>query len=467
MGRSWFAALAVALIAFAGCGWTQYAGNAGRTGYAPLESGLTTANAGQAIVKWRGTRSSGAPVVANGFIYGAQEAELHAWNITSSASCSGALSACPPTWWSHTADFASSAPVLVGDTVFVAMAGTSSWHLYAFDAAGRGDCTSSPAQGCLPKWVGIWGSRSNAASAAVPFLAAADGRVFVQTLDLETRFSDVTAFDASGTTNCAGSPRTCSPLFHTTPFVEDVPLQPTVAGGRLFVPTNTSIGVFDAQGIANCTAGACAPVFLLSSSPTGEVAVADGQAFATSNRLLLAFDATGQTNCSGTLPLCQPLWRADLTAPTNHDAPIIAGNRVFANSIGSAGVGVGVIEAFDRVAGPSCGGFPLTCPRLFSTHVGATFDRAHAVANANLLMVASGTLPNPGPFAVPLQFKLTFFDLTGTAGCSGAPKTCQPLGSLDLGSDSTGTEQVGRPALGAGLVVVPHLFDSPIVVGLP
>ena len=464
MGRSRFAVLAVAFVALSSCGWTQYAGNAGRTGYAPLETSLTTANPGQAIVKWTGTRFSGAPVIANGFIYGAQDSELHVWRASPSASCSGSPRMCPPTWLSHTADFASSSPVVVGDTVYIAAAGTSVWHLYAFDALGRGDCTSSPPQGCLPKWVGSFGSRNSGSPAVPALLAAADGRVFAQTTNLDTHLSEVTAFDAAGTTNCAGSPLSCSPLFHTTAFVSPRSGSPTVDGGRLYIPTATAIGVFDAHGVAGCTAGTCSFIFLLGISPAGEVSVADGQAFTTSGSQLFAFDATGRDNCTGTQPFCQPLWRADLLAPTNGDAPIIAGNRVFANSTGSAGVGA--IEAFDRTAGADCIGFPLSCPRRFSTRTGATFDRAHASANANLLVVASGTLSNPSNPA-PLQFEISFFDLTGSTSCSGAPKVCAPVATRPLDTDPTGAEQVGRPALGAGLVVVPHLFAPPLVVGLP
>ena len=465
MGRSRFFVLAVALTVFAsGCGWTQYAGNAGRTGYAPFEKTLTTANANQAIVKWTGTRYSGATIVANDFVYGAQDAEIHAWNLKDTASCTGAPPTCSPTWKSHTADFASSSPVVVGDTVYIAAAGTSVWHLYAFDALGRGDCTSSPPQGCLPKWVGSFGARSSGSPAVPPLLAAADGRVFVQSTNLDTHFSEVTAFDATGTTNCAGSPLTCLPLFHTTAFVSPRSGSPTVDGGRLYIPTGTAIGVFDAHGVAGCTAGTCSFIFSLGISPAGEVSVADGQAFTTSGSQLFAFDATGRNNCTGTQPFCQPLWRADLLAPTNGDAPIIAGNRVFANSIGSAGVGA--IEAFDRTPGADCTGFPLSCPRRFSTRVGATFDRAHVSANANLLVVASGTLPNPS-FPVPLQFRLSFFDLTGSASCSGSPNVCTPVATRALDTDPTGAEQVGRPALGVGLVVVPHLFAPPLVVGLP
>lgn len=464
MGRSRFVFLAVALaLIVASCGWTQYAGNASRTGYAPFESGLTTANAGQAVVKWRGNQFSGQPVIANGMIYGAGSGELKAWSALTNPSCTGAPLTCPPMWSAHTSDFAASSPAVAGNTVFIATASTTAWHLYAFDALGHADCTTYPVSGCLPIWIGTWGSRSGAA--VEPLVAVSDGRVFVQTRDLDTQFSDVTTFDATGTTNCAGSPLTCSPLFRTTAFASSGWRSPTVDGGRLYIPTVTSIGVFDATGATNCVSGTCAALFILSVSPSGEVAVANGVAFTTSADRLLAFDATGHTGCSGGPPqTCQPLWGGDLVAPTNGDAPIVAGNRVYANS--RSGTNSGAIEAFDRLPGPSCAGSPLSCPRLFLTRTNATFDDAHASASANLLVVASRTLPNP-PLQQTLNFELSFFDLNGNIGCAGVPKTCAAIGTVPLGSDPNGTERPGRPALGSGLVVVGYLFAPPLVVGLP
>lgn len=289
--------------------------------------------------------------------------------------------------------------------------------------------------------------------------------MFVQTIELGSFASEVTAFDPTATANCGGTPKICTPLFHASLARGDPNLQPTVASGRVFVSTGTDISVFDAAGLDRCTAGSCAPLFRLNAASAGEVSVANGQAFTTAGTRLLAFDATGRTGCGGSPIVCQPLWRGVLSATTNRDSPIIAGDRVFANSIGSPGVGA--IEAFDRSSGSGCSGSPLTCPRLFKTQTATTFDRSRASASANLLVVASGTLPIPPPFSVPLRFKLTFFDLTGTTGCSESPRTCQPVASLDLDTDATGVEQVGRPALASGLIVVPHLFSPPLVVGLP
>jgi hypothetical protein len=66
-----------------------------------------------------------------------------------------------------------------------------------------------------------------------------------------------------------------------------------------------------------------------------------------------------------------------------------------------------------------------------------------------------------------VSFELSTFDLNGVAGCSGAPKVCTPLSTLPLGSDPNGADQLTRPALGAGVVVVPHQSGAFQVVGLP
>jgi hypothetical protein len=43
------------------------------------------------------------------------------------------------------------------------------------------------------------------------------------------------AFDAAGTTNCSGSPKTCQPLWDTTRASNDTPSPPVVARGAVYV----------------------------------------------------------------------------------------------------------------------------------------------------------------------------------------------------------------------------------------
>jgi hypothetical protein len=449
-------ALAAAVIALAGCGWTQYGGNAAHTGQNPFETALTTANVAQATELWQAQPSAlaGPAVIANNTVYAASDGFLRAWPARP-IGCTGTPPSCAPAWFAFTADGATSTPVVLGDVVYIATAGSSAWHLYAYDALGRGDCSSKPVSGCLPRWSATWGSRSGAA--VPPLVTVGDGRVFVQTANLDTHFSEVTAFDAAGAAGCAGTPRVCAPQFRTMQFVQPVPSPPTVENGRLYVPTATAIAVFDTAGVVACTTGTCNARFWLGSSAAGGVAVADGTAYAIAYDRLSAFNA-GCADGS----FCNPVWNATLSAWGNGDAPIIAGDLVFTNSRSSSGAGA--IEAFDRSAGSSCTGVPLMCPRRFAIATGATFDHAHASASANLLIVTSGTTPSP-PSEV--RYELSFFDLAGSVGCSGVPRSCQALATLPLGSDPSGFDQVTQPALASGLVVVPYLSRSPQVVGLP
>ena len=66
-GRSQIPLIARAL-ALTGCGWTQYAGDSGHTGFARFETALTPANADQTVVTWRGVPRSGPAAIANGFV---------------------------------------------------------------------------------------------------------------------------------------------------------------------------------------------------------------------------------------------------------------------------------------------------------------------------------------------------------------------------------------------------------------
>ena len=266
-----FALLAAALLALGGCGWTQYAGNAGRTGINPLETTLSAQNADRAVVRWQTPPITGDSVVAGGFVFSAGDGMLRAWRLADLGPCSGAPKVCAPTWWSHIPDGATGGPVVLGSSVYVAAAGTSSWRIYAFDTQGRGDCTTVPPSGCLPQWSGSWGSRSGAAFA--PLLVAIAGRVLVQTTEPGTLTTQVAAFDAAGTTNCSGGPPTCAPLFLTVPAPGNPNLAPTADAGRLFVMRGEGIDAYDVAGSSGCSAGTCAPLYRLAAGNPGEVAV--------------------------------------------------------------------------------------------------------------------------------------------------------------------------------------------------
>jgi hypothetical protein len=81
------------------------------------------------------------------------------------------------------------------------------------------------------------------------------------------------AYDAAGTTNCSGTPKTCQPLWTAATFYPQGPSPPTVANGVVYV-----------------SSGECSQQCEITDSA------------------LEAFDAAGTTNCSGVPKTCQPLW---------------------------------------------------------------------------------------------------------------------------------------------------------------
>ena len=111
--------------------------------------------------------------------------------------------------------------------------------------------------------------------------AVANGRVYVGNA----------VYDASGTTNCSGTPRVCDPLWRVA---ADGPF-PVVANGVEF-------------------AGGAKP-------PSGDPL------------RLHAFDATGTSQCTGRTPIvCAPLWTVDPGDPISGSPAIVNGTLYVATS---------------------------------------------------------------------------------------------------------------------------------------
>src|SRR5918994_2080769 len=105
-------------------------------------------------------------------------------------------------WSAHTDASIHSSPAVVDGVVYVA-----SWtdftantnRLYAFDASGTTNCSGSP-KVCTPLWT------ASSGSGAVSSPAVANGVVYVTA-------SLLSAFDAAGTTNCSGTPKSCTTVW--------------------------------------------------------------------------------------------------------------------------------------------------------------------------------------------------------------------------------------------------------------
>jgi outer membrane protein assembly factor BamB len=206
---------------------------------------------------------SGSPTVVNGVVYVGAD-QLYAFDATGSTACSGTPKTCAPLWTAPTGEFGTSSPAVAGGVVYVK---SESGNLDAFDATGTTGCTGTP-KTCTPLWtapVGQFGSSSP---------AVANGVVYVGSFDDDRLY----AFDATGTTGCTGTPKTCAPLW-TAITGGGVESSPAVANGVVYVGSDDGrLYAFDASG---CGATSCGSSWTattgdaVSSSP----AVANGSVY--------------------------------------------------------------------------------------------------------------------------------------------------------------------------------------------
>jgi outer membrane protein assembly factor BamB len=172
---------------------------------------------------------------------------------------------------------------------------------------------------------------------------------------------------------------------------------------------------FDAKGVTNCggTPKQCAPLW--TGQTTGQImgspAVVDGVVYITSDDgMLQAFDAAGQTSCSGTPTVCQPLW-------SSPQETVIRSSPVVANGVVYIGSSHNTIEAFDAAGATGCSGTPKVCQPLWqgpAPGLNGVSDSTPAVANGLVYVGAR-------------DGRLYAFDATGSTGCGGTPKVCQPV----------------------------------------
>jgi hypothetical protein len=451
----------VALLALtAGCDWTQYGGNAARTGANPDDDTLTTANIGSVAYSWRpGSGASEQSAMTDTMLYVAVSGALYA-TPTTGGTCGGSPRSCASAWSAHVAGGAISAPVIDGDRVFVMWDTGTQWTVAGYDALGRGDC-SGPA-GCRPLWTGTFGTAP--ASAFAPKLAVADGKVYASGMGagpVGTTPANLAVFDAAGSTGCTGTPVTCQPLFAYTASTSTY-VYPAVADGRLYAGAvdDSAVLVFDANGQSGCSRGVCSPLFRLRTDGRSPVSVSGGVAYAAVGQRLLAFDAAGATGCTGSPLTCTARWTGTLTgsADGTFDAPLVVAGRVYVGERLPGGSTLGA-EVFDATGTTGCSGSPKVCSQLWlvSAPTGATIRLG---ASKNLLFASTWNV-NPG---VTLEGKLVAYDLAGVQGCTGTPKTCAPLKQWSLGQvDGIGGPTVahGRVAVSAGAFGPVEVFELP------
>jgi hypothetical protein len=243
---------------------------------------------------------------------------------------------------------------------------------------------------------------------------------------------------------------------------------PTVSGGSVFVTTNSGdLEAFDASGITNCSGSpkVCSPLWTAHiSASSAVVTVSGGYAYALgSGNAIVALDATGNAGCSGTPKVCTPLWTYAPTYPVNggDNTVSVSGTTLYAGTwkaLTKTSV-VGSLEAFDGNGVNGCSGAPKVCAPIWTSSDIAPSYNPPVVGNGVVFsspitgpfaaFAANGSSSNPLWTALVSSIPLAIggsvlyaeagntvyaFDVSGQAGC--ARSVCSPLWSATVGSSS-------------------------------
>jgi hypothetical protein len=287
---------------------------------------------------------------------------------------------CEPLWTSTSGGVAHASPVVAGGVVYINAESNDVGNrttLYAFDAAGNTNCSGSRPT-CPPLWSAPLGGSTRSSP------AVANGVVYTGFGPTGTSiFGGLAAYDAGGSNNCSGVPKTCVPLW-TAPMKGFVDSSPAVSNGVAYVANHvgspSALFAFDAAGgSGHCSGSAatktCTALWsgpLPTSDAISSPAVAYGIAWiGTGDGRLYAFDAAGNINCSGTPKVCTPRWSAGPTprGAIGFSSPTIANGVIYIglenDSFEGSLVGTG-LYAFDATGDTNCSGAPKTCTPLWS-----------------------------------------------------------------------------------------------------
>jgi outer membrane protein assembly factor BamB len=430
------AMLAIAGMLLTGCDWTAFRYIVSHTGFNSTESAISMANVSSLAQLYTGSTGGNvfsSPAVAKGVAYvGSQEnnvsGKLYAFDAAGNTNCSGTLKTCRPLWTATTVGQVNSSPAVANGVVYVGSNSGSGGALYAFDAAGNTNCTSTT---CAPLWTYITHAGVDSSPAVV------NGVVYVGS-DNGVLF----AFDAAGNTNCSGTPKTCSPLWTAAVFGGNpVFSSPAVANGKVYVGAANQLYAFDAAGNINCsgTPKTCRPLWastayanVFSSPAVVNGVVYIGVQDGNSTGRLVAFDAAGTTN--GCPEFCSPLWTSTAAGIQVNSSPAVANGVVY---VGSIDYNLsGKLYAFDATGNTNCSGTPKTCAPLWTSPTMGLVYSSPAVANG-LVYVGS------------FDHNFYAFDAAGTTNCSGSSKTCTPLWTA-----TTGDGVNSSPAVANGRIYI-------------
>jgi len=313
-------------------------------------------------------------------------------------------------------------------------------------------CSGSPIV-CAPLWTYAGGPPEGNQTINLPNanIAVAHGVVYA------SMSSGLDAFDATGQTNCSGTPKLCQPLWSVSGTFG----MPTVANGTVYVTTSSALEAFDASGTTNCSGSpkVCAPIWISSATPFGGtiVTVSGGIAYiydvSGTAEGVAAFDATGVKGCSGSPKVCAPLWFDETRYQPNIGSyPFVLGTMLYVSTLQglTQPQANGDFEAFDAKGVTGCSGTPSLCSPIgavpaLSTSPSVGGDNAVFVPSNGVwfsAFAANGLSPlwRSSNFARPLAIggsvlyatdgtDVYAYDAGGSGGCSGSPLVCAPLWS--------------------------------------
>ena len=444
--RSAFLVLvAVCALGFASCNWAQFRFGPEHTGHNQTEKAISVSNVSSLVLRFTaatgGSIFMSSPAVVNGVVYtGSEDGKLYAFDSAGNTNCSGTPKTCAPLWTGSTGSSIESSPAVVNGVVYI---GSVDDKLYAFDAAGNTNCSGTP-KTCAPLWTATTGASIYSSP------TVANGVVYVGSYIPDDRLY---AFDAAGTTNCSGTPKTCAPLW-TAITDGAVYSSAAVSTGVVYVGSlGGNLYAFDAAGKENCsgTPTTCAPLWTY---PTGAVssspAVARGVVYVGDFlSRVYGFDATGKTNCSGTPKVCGPLWTNGVNSSIGvTSSPAVAGGNVY--------------------VGDECNfNYPTQPPNCGNTPHFYAFDAATGASRWTAIATAAPVPSSPGVahrvvFVGSVDGNLYAFDAAGHTDCSGTPTFCQPLWT-----GSTASSVASSPAIANGMVYVGSEDGKLYAFGLP
>ena len=309
---------------------------------------------------WQATVNAGeyaSPTVVNGTVYvvdGSIGGKLEAFDANGVTDCSGTPKICSPEWTSTTMGTLGFNAYTVTVANNVAYAASITGTIYAYDAAGSTGCSGTPAV-CSPLW-----QYSPTVGDLTGYPVVEAGTLYVDSFQFTGTAMNpgyagsLEAFDANGVTNCSGTPNVCSPLWQTAGNTDASQVPPAVADGTVFVDTfGGPVAGFDANGSIDCFGApkTCTPIWQSSTTSGGWTALTVGGnvLYAAGGNQIYAFDATGSADCASSV--CSPL-----SSPSSPPSvlSVTTANGMLYGSGGFTGTGTSTWVLFaDALAPPS------------------------------------------------------------------------------------------------------------------